>query len=204
MGAGVWAAKEAAPAPQRMRAATRRPISSSSLDGVLIGLLKSVDGGAISAEVVQENGERGRTKKHIAGVKYEDFTIQLGPGTHKLVHAVDQRTRWAERGDCERSGEIKAADPLGNVKTLTTFEDALITEIGFPALDASSKDAAYLTLKFAPEVDHGEHAGRARSRASSTRRRRSGSRATSGSSSANLPTASASAKIDAFTIKQTS
>ena len=32
-----------------------------------------------------------------------------------------------------------------------TFTDAVVTEIGFPALDAASKDAFVLTVRIAPE-----------------------------------------------------
>jgi hypothetical protein len=55
----------------------------------------------------------------------------------------------------------KAADHrngavVGNTKGLKQkssgdFANALITEIGFPALDAASKDAAKMTIKFRPE-----------------------------------------------------
>jgi hypothetical protein len=49
-----------------------------------------------------------------------------------------------------KSGEIQAADFRRAVRDIRAFEDALITEIGFPALDGSSKESAYMALKFAP------------------------------------------------------
>jgi hypothetical protein len=39
----------------------------------------------------------------------------------------------------------------GQIVSRLTFTNALITEIGFPALDAASKDAAKMTIKLSPE-----------------------------------------------------
>jgi hypothetical protein len=200
MGAGVWAAKEAAPAA----AADARGYAASSfqlsLDGVLVGLLKSVDGGAISADVVQEKSLEGAPKKHIAGVRYEDFTVQFLPGTHKLVHTwiADTLGQGSRR---ERSGDIKSADPLGNVKMVTTFENAVLTEIGFPALDASSKNAGHLTLKFAPELTTVER-GRGKIEAKANTKAKKWLVSNFRFELGNLPTKRVT-KIDAFTIKQT-
>jgi len=51
-----------------------------------------------------------------------------------------------------KSGEIKAADFKRDTRSIREFSDALITEIGFPACDASAKDAAFLSLKFSPWI----------------------------------------------------
>lgn len=43
-------------------------------------------------------------------------------------------------------------DTTGNERSRLEFVNALITEIGMPALDAASKDAVKMTLKFSPEM----------------------------------------------------
>jgi hypothetical protein len=61
---------------------------------------------------------------------------------------LEQVFSLAERGqgtDDDAAGYTSSALP-------TLFARGLITEIGFPALDASSKDAAKMTLRFQPET----------------------------------------------------
>src|SRR3954453_7935115 len=48
------------------------------LDGTQIGLLKKSEGGASTADVVVEKAADYFPKKHLANVKYEDFTLQIG------------------------------------------------------------------------------------------------------------------------------
>jgi hypothetical protein len=50
-----------------------------------------------------------------------------------------------------RDGAIHTCDYDGNVRSTLEFHNAAITEIGFPTLDAASKDTAKMTIKFAPE-----------------------------------------------------
>jgi hypothetical protein len=50
-----------------------------------------------------------------------------------------------------KSGAVVTTDHSYQVMNRINFNHALITEIGFPALDASSKDAAKMTIKFEPE-----------------------------------------------------
>lgn len=119
------------------------------LDGYSCGLVRSVEGGDAEGEVVVEKTSAGSlTKKHIGNVKYNDFSVQL-------PLAPSPCTQWVSdllAGKSTRhSGRV-----LGYNSTLTQtsareFGNALITEVTLPALDAASKDAAYMTLKFSPE-----------------------------------------------------
>ena len=56
---------------------------------------------------------------------------------------------FARPGQTIQGNFIAASDP--GIRNLDLY---LITEIGFPALDAASKDAAKMTLKFAPAYAH--------------------------------------------------
>ena len=114
-------------------------------------VLNRVTGGEI------QNGEQSpstygefRVKKHIGNVKYNDFALRLS------LPLAPSAAAWisdffAGRAP-RRSGSVVECTKNG-FSTCTTreFNDALITEVGIPACDGSSKEPAYLTLKFAPE-----------------------------------------------------
>jgi phage tail-like protein len=121
------------------------------LDGIKAGWVWSVEGGHATSEVVQEKvGSDAIIKKHIAGVKYEDISIQCGTGMSKAFY------QWMkdsfDHKYTRKNGAIIAADFNYKEHSRLTFTNGLITEIGFPALDAASKDAAKMTIKFKPEI----------------------------------------------------
>ncbi len=111
-------------------------------------VLKSVDGGAIKAEVVTILAEPVN-KKALAQLKYEDFTMQMGLSMAKPLY------EWIKASfdlkPARKSGAVVAADFNYKEMSRRDFTNALITEISFPKLDGASKDAAHLTVKFAPE-----------------------------------------------------
>ena len=158
VGAGVWAAGAGAQTEptvdaEALAGATTRAYSTGhfalELEGILIGLLKSVDGGAISADVVSEKQIDYFSKKHIANVKYEEFTAECGFTMSKAIYDWINKS-WT--GNAERkSGAVIAADFKYEAKARREFRDALLTEMTIPACDGSSKEPAYLTIKFAPE-----------------------------------------------------
>lgn len=121
------------------------------LNGVTAGWIKSGEGGHAVADVVVEKVATDLIwHKHIAGVKYEDISISCGTAMSKAYYdwvqaSIDHK---AVRMD---SGALITADYNYNETGRLNFHNALITEVGFPALDASSKDAASMTLKFAVE-----------------------------------------------------
>ena len=118
------------------------------LDGVMAGWVQSFDGGGASAEVVEEKTTEGQfaAKKHISNVKYEGISISCGTGMSKGFY---QWIKDSMDGKAVRiSGGVRGSI---HQKFRLNFTNALITEIGFPALDAASKDAAKMTIKFSPE-----------------------------------------------------
>jgi hypothetical protein len=124
-----------------------------SLDGKPCGFLKSVEGGGIKAEVVTERISSGFfARKHIAGVSYEPFTLEvdlsMGPAFYDWIAAM------IEGKAIRKNGAVILADQNNEIRSQIDFSNALITEITFPASDGSSKDAVYLTVKFKPEVTH--------------------------------------------------
>jgi phage tail-like protein len=119
-------------------------------DGQNSGWLTDVSGGSKVADVVNEKiGPDLIQQKHLAGVKYEDITVTTGTGMSKAYY------EWIKasfaRQYPRKSGAIIAADYNYKELTRIEFKNALISEIGMPALDAASKDAAKMTIKFSPE-----------------------------------------------------
>lgn len=121
-----------------------------TLDGVHAGFLHETEGGDATADVVTEKvGPDHIAKKHIAGVKYEDITITCGTGMSKAFYQWIADTLNGKAG--RKNGAIISADYDLNIVSTRNFFNALITEVGFPALDAASKDAAKMTIKISPE-----------------------------------------------------
>ena len=149
---GAWRTSKAgaAAAPGRSYSAGHFALE---LDGSKeIGFLRSVEGGNAVGEVVREVGSAGYyQKKHIGNVKYEEITAEFGMAMSKDVYDWISATLSGNRDQERKSGAIIAADFNYAAKTRREFTDALITEVGFPALDASSKDVAFMTLKLAPD-----------------------------------------------------
>ena len=121
------------------------------LDGVQCGFLKSVDGGDISAEVVDEAvGPAGFVKKHIGQPKYEDFVLKAGFELTKPFY--DWIAAAWNLKIARKSGAIISTDANFKAVSERQFVDALIAETTIPALDASSKEPAYLTVHLSPEL----------------------------------------------------
>ncbi len=118
--------------------------------GKFMGLLASVEGGTAVGNVVEEKpGVDHVVHKHIAGVDYDDIVATCGAGMTKEfydgIHATLSRDAHA------RDGSIQSIDYDRNIVSQLEFFHAVLTEVGFPALDASSKQAAKMTVKFSPE-----------------------------------------------------
>lgn len=119
------------------------------LDGETVGYVKSVDGGHIVGEVAtQQLGPENLTKKHISNIKFTDITIEVDMGMSRSFYDWIQAS--FDRRPEPRSGAIIAVDVNNQEMSRREFMDALITEVAFPALDGSSKDPAYMTIKIQP------------------------------------------------------
>ena len=120
------------------------------LGGTFAGWISSIEGGHATSDVVVEKlGADKNQQKHIAGVKYEDITVACGTGMSKAFYKwIQASLRPQARA---QDGAIITADYDYKEQSRLNFFNALITEVGFPALDAASKDAAKMTIKFAPE-----------------------------------------------------
>jgi len=123
---------------------------SIELDGLNAGWIQSVEGGGATSDVVTEKlGPDMVAHKHLAGVKYEDVSINCGAGMAKAFYEWIKAS--LDHKHVRKNGAIHTANYDNKIMQTMEFFHALITEIGFPACDAGSKDAAKLAVKFATE-----------------------------------------------------
>jgi len=124
--------------------------TSLELGGVASGRLRSFEGGEAVGNVVSgEAGPNMVVPKRITGASYTDLSMSFGAGMSSDLY--DWITATLQRQDAPKDGSVLMIDFNGVGRLRQDFFHGLISEIGFPACDASSKDPAYLTLKITPE-----------------------------------------------------
>src|SRR5215471_9046220 len=120
------------------------------LDSEMAGWLQSVEGGQAAGDAIAGRlGQYPIETKHIAGVKYEDITLSCGTGMSP--HFYEWITATTNSQSFRKSGQIVTCDYDFKELSALDFSNAIMTEVGFPALDAASKDAAKMTIKIRPE-----------------------------------------------------
>jgi hypothetical protein len=120
------------------------------LEGVLVGSIASFTGGDATADVVvEEVGQDGIARKHLGAVKYEDIRFSCGADMADIFYDWLQQT--FSGGASTKNGAIVTYDYNFNEVSRLSFFNGLVSEIGFPAVDGSSKDVAKLTIKISPE-----------------------------------------------------
>lgn len=120
-----------------------------SLDGEP-AVLKDMDGGNIKGEVVTVNmGPENLAMKHLATIKYEPFTINVGMSMGKALYEWIKAS--LDKAHIRKTGYVVAGSYDYKAQGYRHFQEALITEITIPALDGGSKDGGFFTVKFQPE-----------------------------------------------------
>lgn len=132
---------------QRVYAATHFALD---LEGQMVGTLRSVAGGSVSAEVKEMAQVGQQTEKHLGQIHYEPFQIQFGlglsdPGLYDWVASAWNKTTVA------KNGAIVVADYQMNNLFRREFYNAVITETTVPACDRTSRESGYLAVRFKPE-----------------------------------------------------
>jgi hypothetical protein len=112
--------------------------------------LKSVDGGFVSAAIIDEPmGASIQRVKHTSVASIEPFSVEFGlRGSMSVLKWI--QASW-NRDFSRRNGQITHANFNLDQTFIHEFSDALIMETTFPAFDGGSKDPAYLKMKFQPE-----------------------------------------------------
>jgi hypothetical protein len=140
--AGAWAAG----ASERAYAASRFGLM---LDGVFVGFVQSAEGGSVVGQVVAEPTPVGPPRKHLASVDFEPILLQIGAGMGRPLY--DWIASVLDGNPVRKSGEIIAVDANYATVSRVEFSNAAIASIGLPAMDASSKEPAYIMLELSPE-----------------------------------------------------
>ncbi len=115
-----------------------------------VGFVTSIDGGHFKADPVPSLVGDSFTVTKVPGKpKYEDITVTVGmamsPAFWKWVKAS------LDNAPERRNGALVGYDFNNKERSRRTFKNALISEIGFPALDGGSKNQGLLTIKLSPE-----------------------------------------------------
>jgi hypothetical protein len=110
--------------------------------------LDEIDGGHIRGEVVSvlTGGASQPASKSIGSLRLEPFKVRVGGPVAAPV--AEWIRACADLKPVRKNGSIAAVGADLTIKSQRQFRDALIEEITFPALDASSKDAIALTISF--------------------------------------------------------
>src|SRR6266550_2942668 len=114
------------------------------------GFVSGIDGGQFKAEPVSyQQGADFFVTKYAGRAKYDEITINVGaamsPPFWKWVSSS------LEGKPQRRNGALVGYDFNFCERSRRSFRDGLIAEIGFPALDAASKNSATLAIKISPE-----------------------------------------------------
>lgn len=134
-------------APARPYTAARFTLE---LDGQPVGFIKSVEGGGIRADVINEQaGPDFFVHKHIGQPNYEEVTVTTDLSLEPAFYAMISDA-WGGKTK-RRDVTVFTLDEKNKIQRQAQYFNALISEVGFPASDAASKDPAYMTVKFAPE-----------------------------------------------------
>jgi hypothetical protein len=120
------------------------------LDGLACGFLSSFEGGALAADVIAQPGRGFFDKKHLGPPQPEELVLRAGLGLHGSFYDWLAQT-WAGKAT-RRSGAIVSTDANLKARSEREFDDALVSAVAFPALDAGAKTAGELTVRLAPQA----------------------------------------------------
>jgi hypothetical protein len=134
-------------------AADTRPSTAGrfalSLGGSSVSSLKKFSGMAMAADVsVSDAGPVSAQKKQVTNIKWTAGKATVGMGMGRALY--DWIKQSFATGSVPKNGRLVSGDVNFKAQSALDFEDALITEVVVPNLDASSKDAAYFDITFQP------------------------------------------------------
>jgi phage tail-like protein len=122
------------------------------LDGMgSCGFLNSVEGAGLKTDVQDyKQGPKVDVWRQVGRPKFDDISLKVGMGMSSDFYAWI--SDFFNRKVTRKNGSIVAADFNYQERARRSFTDALISEVGFPALDGGSKEAAFMTVKLVPEA----------------------------------------------------
>lgn len=119
------------------------------LDGRLAGRLFDFKGGGNRANVIRVSHPTPITHKHPNLVEFQEMVLACGTGMSQSFY--DWVGSPFRRQFQRKDGAIITMDRLSKPTTRLNFQQALVSSLGMPALDASSKDPAYMVVTLKPQ-----------------------------------------------------
>src|SRR5215210_2146203 len=121
-----------------------------SVDGKVVGGVRSVAGCSVRSEVVTETGASRIGMKHTGGVQYEPCVLQVGLGMGAEFFDWIRDTFSAKRS--VRDLTLHSLDASSRETAQLALQRTLLTKLELPELAASDTSPAWLTLTVMPEV----------------------------------------------------
>jgi len=118
------------------------------IDGTAVGFVSSVTGGEAFARVISTPGSSGVIDKRPGNVAYEPIVLDVDTSLASAFY--DRLTSFLGGSQKPMSGVIRFLDSDFAERTRLEWTDGLITELAFPAAEASSKDPALLRVTVQP------------------------------------------------------
>lgn len=124
---------------------------SLELDGIHVGYLRSFIGCRPQSDVVTTTiGADGTYEKHIANLRYEPCALTFGNTMGKPLYDWIQAA--FEHKAARKDLVIVLSDYNFKEMSRLSISSAAISSVLLPELNASSKDAAFITLEVQPEL----------------------------------------------------
>jgi hypothetical protein len=119
------------------------------IEGASAGRLEAAYGGEPMADVVEETTGSGPiSRKHLGSVRYSNAELTCGVGMAPQFY--DWISQTLDGSFVRRNCAIVTSDANAREITRLTMSSALVAQVGFPLLDASSKDPATMSVQLAP------------------------------------------------------
>ena len=119
------------------------------IGGLPVESLRTISGLDLQADIASGLPGPGLApRKHVADVSWTSGRASVGMGMGQAMYAwmKDAFAQGASRAD----GTLATADVNFRQRSLVTFEDALLTAVTVPRLDAASKESGAFDIEFAP------------------------------------------------------
>jgi len=119
------------------------------IDGLPVESLRTISGLDLQADIATDLPGPGLApKKHVAGVSWTPgrASIGMGMGQGMYTWLKNAFAQGASRAD----GTLATADVNFRQRSLLAFEEALLTAVTLPRLDAASKESGAFDIEFEP------------------------------------------------------
>ena len=122
------------------------------LDGAIVGPLNTMENGFVSGDIIMyQDGNDLIMRKRLGRLKYEDIVLTCGANLSLPFYQWLAGTLDGDGLNPRKNGAIVAVNPNGQIIDRREFQNTLVKEVQFPALDGLSNEPAYFTVTLTPE-----------------------------------------------------